>query len=546
MKKKKKDRVNLFCLYWFEFLLLLIFISFSLWLMNKSFRYDYQNSTFFIARNEIGDFGLHLSLIRSFSLGNNFPPELPFFPGQPLPYHYYFDLFIGLLERAGIRIDVAFNGLSVLALSCLMLILYRFPQLLFHKRSKLLGIISVLLFLLPSSFTFVNFLTNQKYLSLNILHDIWRIPDYINKGPFDGSIISIFFTLNVYLNQRHLIFALLISFSLMYVILSSLLDKLPFSVERLVLFGVILGFMSRVHALIFFATLTVIFFLLLYFRRVKSFFYLGSTAILIFLLSYHDILFTKKVSHPFIHLGFLSPAPATLNLIYFWFMNTGVAFFIIPLSLFFVLKRERMIFFCVLTLFFLGNIFQFSYRIDHNHSLFNFFFIFCNFYIAWFLLYLWYGGFIKKILSIFLLFFLTISGVLNLMPIKNDYHYPYIVQPKNSLMNWIIKKTDQNDIFLAKNDLLDPVTMAGRRNYFGNTYYLSVMGYNYFTRQEETKEFFEVNNLSTISKMKDKHINFIVAPKSSPVDFNYKINWSFLTKNLRIAYEDEKYVVFKL
>ena len=65
--------------------------------MYKSFGYDEKRHDFRIQRHQIGDFGLHLSLIRSFSWGNNFPVESPFFPGRPFPYHYYFDLFVGLL-----------------------------------------------------------------------------------------------------------------------------------------------------------------------------------------------------------------------------------------------------------------------------------------------------------------------------------------------------------------------------------------------------------------------------------------------------------------
>mgnify|MGYP001611185792 CR=1 FL=1 len=94
----------------FDILLLISFFIFSFWLFDKSFGYYSKEYQFRIARHQVGDFGLHLSLIRSFSLGDNFPPQSPFFPGESLPYHYYFDLFTGLLEKLGLRIDIAFNS----------------------------------------------------------------------------------------------------------------------------------------------------------------------------------------------------------------------------------------------------------------------------------------------------------------------------------------------------------------------------------------------------------------------------------------------------
>ncbi|KKQ33995.1 MAG: hypothetical protein US48_C0004G0001, partial [Candidatus Levybacteria bacterium GW2011_GWA2_37_36] len=133
--------------------------------MYKSFGYDEEKHDFRIERHQIGDFGLHLSLIRSFSWGNNFPVESPFFPGKPFPYHYYFDLLVGLLEKAGLRIDIAFNGISILSFTLLLFLIYKLPQLIFRK-SKLLGALSVILFVFHSNFTFIDFF-KEKGLSLS-------------------------------------------------------------------------------------------------------------------------------------------------------------------------------------------------------------------------------------------------------------------------------------------------------------------------------------------------------------------------------------------
>ena len=172
----RKHKLDLF--------LLLMFGLFSWWLFDKSFGYDSVTNAFIIARHQVGDFALHLSLIRSFSWGNNFPPELPYFAGEPLPYHYLFDLLVGLLERVGVRIDMAFNGLSILFFSALLFLIYKLPQVIFAK-SRLLGLLSVVLFLGNSSLAFISYFV-QNGLSLSKL---WFLPDYLHMGPFDGPLL---------------------------------------------------------------------------------------------------------------------------------------------------------------------------------------------------------------------------------------------------------------------------------------------------------------------------------------------------------------------
>src|SRR5574340_918749 len=86
---------------------------FSVWLMFHTF--SYQSGSMLIAIKAWSDFASHIPLIRSFSLGNNFPPEYPIFPGEPIRYHFLFYLLVGLLEKAGLRIDWALNLPSALS-----------------------------------------------------------------------------------------------------------------------------------------------------------------------------------------------------------------------------------------------------------------------------------------------------------------------------------------------------------------------------------------------------------------------------------------------
>lgn len=529
----------------FDIFLLIIFFILSTWLMYKSFGYDDKNHVFRIARHQIGDFGLHLSLIRSFSWGDNFPVESPFFPGKPLPYHYYFDLLVGFLEKTGLRIDIVLNGISILFFTALLYLIYKLPQIIFLK-NKLLGILSVVLFIFHSNLTFIDYF-KEKSLSLAALKNLWLLPDYIHKGPFDGSQISIFFTLNVYLNQRHLIAAFVISLSIIYLLLSKLLKEQKISQKTLISLGLTFGILSRVHTLTFLATGISIFLFFIFFKRFRLILPFFISAFIIFFFHLKDIL-GQDINHSFWSPGFLSLKPFSfMNFISFWFFNLGISFLLIPLGFFLSDKKQKLIFFGLLPLFIIGNLFQLSFRIEHNHSLFNFFFIFTNFYIAYVLILLLKEKiFIKRIIFFVLLFSLTISGLIDLMAIKNDFQFYLPDAPSNKFMQWVKNNTDKQDIFLSKQEILDPITLSGRKNYLGHDYYLSVMGYNYSERLSNTKLYFEAKSPKILDSMKKNNISYIVVPLKPVVDFNYNVSIEFLNTYLKRVYKDSNIAVYKL
>lgn len=527
----------------FEIILLIIFFLFSAWLMDKSFGYDSINHNFRIARHQIGDFGLHLSLIRSFSWGDNFPVESPFFPGKPLPYHYYFDFLAGILEKTGLRIDIAFNGLSIVFFTALLYLIYKLPQIIF-KKDKLLGVLSVVLFIFHSNLTFIDFF-KEKGVSLSNFNDLWRLPDYIHKGPFDGSVISIFFTLNVFLNQRHLIAAFVISLTIIHIILSKLKANKKISYKTLIILGFLLGILSRVHTLTFFMTAIIIFSFFILFKRLRFILPLFLPSIFIFFFHLKDIL--GQESHVFFNPGFLSEKPLSfINFISFWFVNLGIAFILIPVGFFLAGRKQKIVFLSVFFLFIIGNVFQLSYRIDHNHSLFNFFIIFANFYIAFLLVKILKNRWIGKLFFALFFLLLTASGLIDLMAVKNDFQLNFKDAPANKFMQWIKGNTNKKVIFLSRQEILDPITLSGRKNYLGHNYYLFVMGYNYSDRLNRTKIYYEANSTKVIKDMRKDNISYIVIPLKPVADFNYNVNVKFFGKYLKKVYQDNEVTVYQL
>lgn len=530
--------------YKFEVGLIILFFVFSTLLMDKSFGYDPKNHVFRVARHQVGDFGLHLGLIRSFSLGDNkIPAQSPFFPGKPLPYHYFFDFFVGSLEKIGIRIDIALNTLSAIFFTFLLFFIYKLPQVIFEK-SKMLGILSVILFIFHSGFTFIDFLKGKSF-GPSLLNDLWRLPDYLHKGPFDGGIISIFFTLNVYLNQRHFIAALAICLSILYFFLPRIIKEEKISPKFLILLGVLLGITSRIHTITFLSTSIIIFLLFVSFKRLKNVPSFFIPALLVFYFHFTSIV-NQNFSHPFLNPGFLAKNHTFGSFFEFWFLNLGITLFLIPLGFFLSNTAAKKIFLSVLPLFIIGNIFQLSFVIDHNHSIFNYFFIFANFYIAFLLLKIWSSGILPKLVVLILVFFLTSSGLIDLMAVKNDYQFTFADAPKNTFMQWLKTNTKKEDIFVSKQEILDPVVLSGRKNFLGHKYFLTSLGYDISQRELLVREVFEANDTKTFELAKRNGIKFIVIPRKKIADFNYNVDVPFYRKHLKSTYQDNEVLVFQL
>src|SRR3989344_4463988 len=99
--------------------------AFSFWLMFSTFSYDGKNGAFLISDKLWSDFGSTLPLIRSFSLGSNWP----------IHHHPLFYMATGLLEKAGLRLDFGLNILSGLGFFFVLVFIFKFGQTLFSSRA---------------------------------------------------------------------------------------------------------------------------------------------------------------------------------------------------------------------------------------------------------------------------------------------------------------------------------------------------------------------------------------------------------------------------
>lgn len=500
-----------------EIFLIVFSFVFSFWLMLSTF--SYSEGTMRIATKAWSDFANHIPLIRSFSLGNNFPVEFPLFPGEPIRYHFLFYAFVGLLEKIGLRIDWALNIPSALGFFGLMMTIYYLAKSLFKSRA--VGILSVIFFLFNGSFSFIEFFKTH-LLSQNTIPNIITNTTFPSFGPYDGKIVSAFWNLNIYTNQRHFAIALAFLLSLLLTIVKNEQKKKSLSRKVILIFGLILGIMPFFHASIFILSgliLIVIFFLLSK-QRKPIFFILLIGGIL----SLPRVILLKEASTfiPVFQPQYLIQESLNLKTFtYYWVMNLGLSFFLIPIGFFLANSLQKKILLVAISFFVLGHTIQLSPEIASNHKFFNAFLILGNTYTAFALVKTWSKSHFLKPIVCALFFFLIFSGIIDFFPIINDGKMILPDYSKNPDIQWILSNTQPNDVFLNSSYLYHPASLAGRNIFLGWPYFAWSLGYNSEKRGNEFKELWGESNKKRVCDMLiDKEINYIDTNKASANDPN--------------------------
>jgi len=456
-----------------EVIVILGILIFSSWLMFGSFSYSDSrgNQAFNIGSHLWSDFGAHIPLIRSFSQGYNFPPQFPLFPNENIRYHFLFYFLVGIFEKFGTNLAIGLNILSTLAFFSFGLLIFDVSRTIFGKAS--IGIVALLLTFLNSSLTFVKFFSEHSPLLPQTYKTIWENMSPLANAPYDSSsTIATFWSLNIYLNQRHLSLAFATVLIVILVFYKTLVQKEKPSLSLFIFVGILTGLLPYWHSQAFLMIAITSFCLSIAFMKKES------IPAVIYYFTYLALLAIPQIwwlqkgfpgNQSFIQfsLGYLIAPPVTIfKFIFWWFQNLGLTFVLLIDAL--LIQRKELILFylCFLPLFLLGFLFKFGPDIATNHKFFNFWLIITNMFIAAFLVRIFSSNILGKILATVLLLLLTLSGILELIPIKNDPKIIVKDWQMNQVSNWIVEKTSKNSVFLTSTNLYHPVSLAVRIRQF--------------------------------------------------------------------------------
>lgn len=474
----------------------IVSLVFSSWLMFHTFSYDSKTGSMLISDKVWSDFSGHLPLIRSFSKGQNWPPENPLFPGEPIRYHFLFFMLVGWLEKIGVRIDWAMNVPSILGFWGLLLMLYLWTYKFF--KNWLIGVLALILFLFNGSLSFVTYFVKHG-LSLTSFWGILTNSSYPNFGPWDGGKIAAVWNLNIYTNQRHLAPGLAIALLVLYLA--------NFKKIHPVFMGLLIGFLIFLNEAVFAGLAVFLVWHFLLNKKDWKFLVLsGLCAFPWFLLS--RVLINANYHIQF-HPGFLMADPLTpLNFLVFWWQNLGLYLALLPVGIYFAPWSLKKMILPILTLFAIVNLFQLSPDMFNNHKLLNFDMCILVMLMAGVFLNLWKIKPLRLILPALLLFF-VFSGLIDFFALKND-HRLTMVDATNPDITFVEQHTAPKAVFLNSTWLYHPASLAGRPIFSGYTYFTWSHGYDSYGREKILKDIYMADSkVTACNLLTANHISFV-------------------------------------
>jgi hypothetical protein len=279
-----------------EIILIGLAILFSFWLMDQRLTVDQSNpeEPLVVSANTWGDTALHVALSKSFSQGDNYPTEYPFYANEPIRYHFGYDFFAGALQEGGFSVLWSFNLPGALGFAAMMMLLFALGRILFSgygggtKNPGSLrnfgvwtGIVAVCLLLTNSSFAYIRYFETFDDAGLSFRDALdptgggeqvqgwWELGRYLALGPYDVGqgvdIISLFNTPNVYLTQTHLIVGMALVLFVAFGLVQPLRNGHPLTPMRGAFLGVIFGLSFWINGVlyisvgVFFAALLIVF-----------------------------------------------------------------------------------------------------------------------------------------------------------------------------------------------------------------------------------------------------------------------------------------------
>lgn len=501
--------------------------------MFHTFRYNVSENEMVLGSKVWSDFGAHIPLIRSFSLGSNWPPEYPLFPGEKIKYHFLFYSIVGLLEKIGVRIDYALNIPSALGLFLLLVLLYKLAVLLFQRRS--VGVLTIVFFFFNGSLSFINYF-NKHDTILGAIKNIPSVKDFPSFGPWDHSLVTAFTNLNVYTNQRHLAasFALVMAIIILLLSLqrkkhtSNYIEKIFPVVTSLIPVSVCIGLLFSLLLFLNQAALVpaVIFAIGFFLFHPPS----RVSLIIGFFISIPWIVLFYTIAQtggtPVFEPGYLSEKPLAIKtFLEFWMHNLGLHILLFPIGMILAPKRIRWLALPVLVIFLLPNIYRFSTDMINNHKFINLFTICISLYSSYALVLAteWFTK--QKTLRLFLVtipllfIILTLSGLIDFFAIKNDYTISLTDIPKNKDATFIRDTIPKDAIILNSTWFYHPASTAGRKIYNGYAFFTWSAGYDTYKRESLVKEIFQSEDkIEVCQLLNQEHISYVEV-NNSPEEF---------------------------
>ncbi|MDO4340346.1 MAG: hypothetical protein Q4C91_20025 [Eubacteriales bacterium] len=503
------------------FSVLLIFLT---WIMFYVFHV--KDGVLYSGFSVYGDYAPHTAMMRSFSMGSNFPTQYPHYGGEDVKYHFMFQFVAGNLEYLGLRIDIAYNLISILSLEGFLVLLYALARRVAGSAAGIsdsfgIGVLSVLLFFFRSAFTFFRFVWEHVQSG-----DLWTTladnTSFIGYTPNENWGLWNF---NVYLNQRHLAFGLLLVGLTLWIYLDwveagcSHQEKgfrwfrlrlfcreawKSRSLETALAMGMILGFCAFWNGAAVIGGLLILMGFALFSDGKLDYAVTAAVTVVLSLLQSKIFIRGQAMKLSF-QWGFLAEDKSAGGVLWYLLQMSGIFFVGLFVLLIFLGRRQR----AVLVSFLFPAVFAFCISltpdINVNHKYVMISYAFLTMFWAWAVIRLFRLRHARAA-AVLLALCLTVTGIYDFVVIlkNNGVGRRVAVNMESSLTRWLSENLEHEDLLLTPEYSMSEVTMSGVMMYCGWPYYAWSAGYDTNYRAAVATEIYTTSDAEQVKRLTEQ------------------------------------------
>ena len=458
------------------FIIFYVVLSSSVWV--------FQENNIILSGSNWQDTPMHLEIIESLNQGN-FPPQMPYYSGVRMTYHYFVDLHTAIIEKiadiSNPRIIVYLNSFfaSLFALTIYMIASYITKS---RKSAIFAGIIGIF----GGGFSYVMFYDALSRYDWNKFSDLF-LNNYVLEW---GRFFQIVPTFEVLLQSRPQLIGLPGLALSLYFLYRGLIEK---DIKKMILAGIITGLLFPFHVTAFLSVILISTLLIFHslFQDKFALWFKGYLSFIIpVLLSIPFIVAVDPTttSHVYFQIGWWAPDKSPLGLAIFYIGNLGIPFVISFFFPAFQKKHEFFIYSWFLTMFILPNIVTFTPDSFDMYKFFHFMWIPVAIIAGYVLARLCDKKLYVTVVILVIFSVLTpfLDAAWNL-----SVSYPGYSLDEYRAGVWVRDNTQQGSVFLEDASVHSPPTqIGGRLRIMGYKTWSTGQGYDIINRTRDIEKAF--------------------------------------------------------
>ena len=481
-----------------ELLLFGILTVFVTWMMFYVFHM--KDGILYSGFSVYGDYAPHTAMMRSFSRGNNFPTQYPHYGGQDVKYHFMFQFLVGNLEYLGLRLDLGYNLVSILSLAGFLMVLYGISYRMF--KSFWAGAAAIVFFFFRSGTALWRYLW-EHLQARDLVRTLEENTAFIGYTTNENWGLWNF---NVYLNQRHLAFGLLMAAVAVWIFMdwveagcshkeqgflwvrNRFFTKEAWicrNVGTAILLGLFLGLTAFWNGAALIGGLLILAGLAVFSDGKLDYAICAGLAVLFSELQ-SKIFVSGSVMSPSFYWGFLADNKSISGVLWYLVEISGFFFVGMIVAAVFLKRGQRTVLMgCLLPMAF-AFLVSLTPDINVNHKYVMISYAFVTVFWGWIVRCVFLEGkkgwkkWAGRAAAAFLCICLSATGIYDYVIIlrDNDSAHRMTVNMESSLTDWLSANLKKNDLLLTPEYTMNEVTMSGAMLYCGWPYYAWSAGYD--------------------------------------------------------------------